>query len=291
MSDMEQLTHRLQELADVAPSDAPTGRLLERGRRARHRRAAVTSASLAAVVALGTVGGVAVATSGTPDRPAATASATDPRLELVAAVTKSENISYRMRLTTATESGQSLMTYEGAFDPRTATGYVRAPQDDSVMVELLINGTRYIGGERPESPLPSDKGLGETYGRYGVYPGKYDHLSIYGDQDTVEGAAAPDPAALFKALKAVGATVTRKPDGTVHFAYAQPSDNGLTTANASGDVTFDADGRVAMVAMRVQWQSTVKGKLQSGTVLSTMQLSDYGLPVQVKRPTDVVRAN
>ncbi|MEV6965065.1 hypothetical protein AB0M47_08095 [Hamadaea sp. NPDC051192] len=286
----EQLADRLHELAEVPPSAAPTGRLLERGRRARHRRAAVTSASLAAVVALGVVGVVA-ATSGTPDRPAATASAADPRLELVAAVTKSENISYRLRLTTATPSGQSLMTYEGAFDPRTATGYVRAPQDDSIMVELLIDGTRYMGAERPQSPLPADKGPGEKYGRYGQYPGKFDHLSIYGDADTVVGAAAPDPAALFKALKALDATVTRKPDGSVHFEYAAQSDKGLTTTSTSGDVTFDADGRVAKIAMTFQWQTTAKGRLQSGTVVSTLQLSDYGLSVQVKRPADVVPAN
>ncbi|NUO60558.1 MAG: hypothetical protein HOV78_28150 [Hamadaea sp.] len=286
----EQLTDRLHELAEVPPSAAPTGRLLERGRRARHRRAAVTSASLAAVVALGVVGVVA-ATAGTPDRPAATASAADPRLELVAAVTKSENISYRMRLTTAAASGQSLTTYEGAFDPTTDTGYVRAPQDDSVMVELLINGTRYIGGERPESPLPADKGAGETYGRYGQYPGKYDHLSIYGDSDTVVGAVAPDPAALFKALKAHDATVTRQPDGSVHFAYAESSDKGLTSTNTSGDVTFDADGRVAKVVMTFHWQTTVKGRFQSGTVVSTLQLSDYGLAVQVQRPADVVPAS
>ncbi|MFI7072594.1 hypothetical protein [Micromonospora sediminicola] len=41
-----------------------------------------------------------------------------------------------------TNRGLDGLTYEGAFDPKTATVYVRVPQDDSVTTELLINGTR-----------------------------------------------------------------------------------------------------------------------------------------------------
>ena len=106
-----------------------------------------------------------------------------------------------MRLKTGDASGRGGLTSEGAFDPRTDTGYLRTPQDDSVGVVLLINGTKYEGAERPEGKLPADKGPGETYGRYGQYPGKYDRLSVSGDPNSALGAAAPDPAALFKALR------------------------------------------------------------------------------------------
>jgi hypothetical protein len=181
------------------------------------------------------------------------------------------------------------LTYEGAFDPRTDTGYVRAPQHDSVTTELLINGTRYIGGEPPLGPLSPDKGPGETYGRYGQYPGKYDRLSLYGGPDTVLGAAAPDPAALFKALKNADATTTENPDGTLHFEYTTQSKEGSTTT--SGDVTLNADGRIAKVALTGTWQSTAKGRLDTGTFAATLELFDYGVKVKVKRPTDVVPAN
>ena len=210
-------------------------------------------------------------------------------LRLANAAAASDNISYRMRLKTGTGSGQGGLTYEGAFDPRTDTGYVRAPQEDSVMTELLIDGTRYIGGEPPLGTPPPDKGPGETYGRYGQYPGKYDRLSLYGGPDTVLGAAAPDPAALFKALKNADAATTENPDGTLHFAYTTQSKDGSSTT--SGDVTLNADGRIAQVALTGTWQSTVKGRLDTGTFTATLELFDYGVAVKVERPTDVVPAN
>ncbi len=209
-------------------------------------------------------------------------------LRLATAAAASDNISYRMRLKTGTQSGQSGLTYEGAFNPKTVTGYVRMPQDDSVMTELLIDGTRYIGGEPPLGSLPPDKGPGETYGRYGQYPGKHDRLSLYGSQDTVLGAAAPDPAALFKELKDANATTSENPDGTLHFEYTTQTTDGSSTT--SGDVTLNADGRIAKVALAGTWQSTAKGRTDTGTFTSLLELFDYGVEVKVERPTDVVPA-
>jgi hypothetical protein len=242
-------------------------------------------AGLAGVLTAGlTLGNGATPRQDAGKAPAVQAEPASPRL--VNAAAASDNISYRMRLKTGGPGG---LTYEGAFDPRIATGYVRAPQDDSVTTELLINGTRYIGGEPPLGPLSPDKGPGETYGRYGQYPGKYDRLSLYGGPDTVLGAAAPDPAALFKALKNADATTTENPDGTLHFEYTTQSKEGSTTT--SGDVTLNADGRIAKVALTGTWQSTAKGRLDTGTFAATLELFDYGVKVKVKRPTDVVPAN
>ncbi|MFE9202730.1 hypothetical protein [Micromonospora sp. NPDC007230] len=206
-------------------------------------------------------------------------------MKLVSAATASQNISYRIRLT---NSGPEGLTYEGAFDPRTTTGSVRVPKDDSIMVELLINGTRYEGAERPQGKLPADKGPGETYGRYGQYPGKYDRLSLYSDGNDVLGNTAPDPASLIRALKAANGTITEKPDGTLHFEYAIEHKQEMGSTTTSGDVTLDADGRIAKVALSGTWQSTMKGRLDKGTFSSTLELFDYGVPVKVERPTDVV---
>jgi hypothetical protein len=274
-----------------------TADVLGAASRRHHRRTALLRATYAMGVlglagvtaAVLTVGGGGQPGPTAARPPAATATAESPRMALVAAVTASENVSYRMRLTTSAGSGQSRLTYEGAFDPRTATGYVRQPQDDSVMTELLINGTRYVGGEPPLGRPPADKeGPGETYGRYGQYPGKHDRLSLYSDGNTVLGAAAPDPAALFRALKDANATVTQRPDGTLHFEYATQTKDGSTTT--SGDVTRGADGRVAKVALTGTWQSTAKGRLDTGTFAATLELFDYGVEVKVQRPADVVMA-
>jgi hypothetical protein len=292
----ERLANRLHDIVDGEPdSTPPTGMLLERGRRARRQRATAMVGATCAVLALGVATAATVATAPATSRPGVTAEAPSPQLELASpamelasAITASENISYRIRLKTGTPSGQGGLTYEGAFDPKTATGYVRQPQDDSVMTELLIDGTRYIGGEPPLGQLPADKGPGETYGRYGQYPGKHDRLSLYGDADTVLGAAEPDPAALFKALKSANATIAENPDGTLHFEYTAQSKDGSSTT--SGNVTLDADGRIAKVALNGRWQTTAKGRLDTGTFTATLELFDYGVEVKVERPTDVVMA-
>ncbi|WBB65912.1 hypothetical protein [Micromonospora sp. WMMD812] len=286
----EQLAHRLHDIVDGEPDSVPpVGALLGRGRRARRRRTTAMVSATCALLALGAATAATVVTTPTSGRPGVTAGGSpqerpaSPEMKLVSAATASENLSYRMRLT---NSGPGGLTYEGAFDPRTATGYVRVALDDSVMTELLINGTRYEGGERPQGPLPADKGPGETYGRYGQYPGRYDRLSLYADGSGVLGAAAPDPAALFVALKNANATITENPDGTLHFEYATSEDKGSTTTR--GDVTLDGDGRIAKVALTGTWQSTAKGRLDKGTFASTLELFDYGVAVRVERPADVV---
>jgi hypothetical protein len=269
------------------------GDVLARAGRRHHRRTvavrtgyALGVAGLAGVLAVGLTAG---AGDGTTQRlPAVQAEAPAP-LRLAKAAAASDNISYRMKVTTGTATGEATRTCEGAFDPIASTGYVRCPQDDSVMVELMIDGTRYIGGEPPLTPLPPDKGPGETYGRYGQYPGRHDHLSLYGDAGTVLGSAAPDPAALFKALQQANATVTQNPDGTLHFDYV--TQDGPSSSSTAGDVVLNADGRIAKVTLAGTWRSTAKGRLDTGTFRATLELSDYGVAVHVDRPADVVAAN
>ncbi|HEX6686078.1 MAG TPA: hypothetical protein VF062_25105 [Candidatus Limnocylindrales bacterium] len=237
-------------------------------------------------VALGlTISGTGDANRIDPGPPPAV-QAQPPSLRLANAAVASDNISYRMRLRTGTPEGTGLATYEGAFDPKTDTGYCRSPHDDAILTEILIEGTKYVGGERPDGKPPRS-GPGETYGRYGQYEGKHDRLSIYAAPDgDVLSAASPDPAALFRALKEANATTTQNPDGTLHFEYGTQDQFGSTAT--SGDVTLNADGRIAKVVMTTDWQTTVKGRLDSGTVIATLELFDYGVEVKVERPKDVV---
>lgn len=264
------------------------GAVLGRATRRHRRRTAVIRTGYAlGVAALAGALAVAVTPGGAPKNPPAVqGEAPAAALRLSRAAEASDNISYRMKLVTGSGGGTVLRTCEGAFDPMTDTGYVRCPQDDSVAVELLIDGTRYMGGEPPLTPLPPDKTPGEKYGRYGQYPGKHDSLSLYGDGDAVLGSAAPDPAALFKALQRANATITQNPGGILHFEYATQFDQGSSTT--AGDVTLNADGRIAKVTIDGTWQSTAKGRLDSGTFRATLELSDYGLQVHVDRPADVV---
>lgn len=273
------------------------GAVLGRATRRHRRRTAVMRtgyalgvAGLAGVLAVGlTGGGGGGGARPGQDQPAVQAGAPDASLRLSKAAAASDNISYRMKVATGSGAGPASRTCEGAFDPMTVTGYVRCPQDDSVMVELLIDGTRYMGAAPPLTPLPPDKTPGgEVYDRYGQYPGRHDHLSLYGNGDSVLGAAAPDPAALFKALQQANATITQNPDGTLHFSYTTQVDHGSTAT--TGDVTLNADGRIAKVTIDGTWQSTAKGRLDTGTFRVTLELSDYGVPVHVDRPTDVVPA-
>ncbi|WP_444949681.1 hypothetical protein [Micromonospora ureilytica] len=50
----------------------------------------------------------------------------------------------------------------------------------------------------------------------------------------------------------------------------------------------DQQKPLSAVALTFTWQSTVKGRLDTGTVTSTLELFDYGTAVTVERPTDVV---
>ncbi|MFF5230209.1 hypothetical protein [Dactylosporangium sp. NPDC000521] len=276
------------------------GDVLARATRRHRRRTAVIRTGYALGVA-GLAGALAVglttgAGGGEQDgRQSPVVQAEPPAsLKLSKAAAASDNISYRMKLTMRSADGKTVGESEGAFDPMTATGYIRRPQDDSVMVELLIDGVRYMGAEPPLAPLPPDKTPGgEVYGRYGQYPGRFDRLSLAGNGMGALGSAGPDPATLFKALQGVNAAVTQYPDGTLHFEYSThgaPGDPTLET-RVSGDVTLNADGRIAKVTMQDWWQSTIKRTVMSGQSFTTLELSDYGVPVHVDRPTDVVPAN
>ena len=296
----EQLTSGMRErVADAAlPGD-----VLGKAMRHHHRRTAVIRmgyglgvVGLAGVLAAGvTLSGGSHPGGGSPGGANPAVQALPASLRLANAATASDGISYRIKLTigaNATSNGVSQgagfsQTFDGAFDPHAATGYVRTRNDAGVLTELLIDGTRYIGTERAEGTKPT--GVHETYGRYGQYSGKYDQLSYGLQGNPVLSGVTADPASLFKALREANATVTDGPDGSLRFVYRQTSADGTTVTN--GDVTLDGNGRIARVAITGTTETTAKGRLDRSEFTTTLDLSGYGLPVTVQRPADVVPAN
>ncbi|GAA0935555.1 hypothetical protein [Virgisporangium aurantiacum] len=281
-----------QEMRTVTLTDDVLGR----ARRRYRRRAAMVRLGYGlgvigvagALVAGLTLNGDSL-NGGTAEKAPPIARADTPALRLANAATASDGVSYRIRFTSrgwAIEDGKRTgpgtpTVTEGAFDPRTTTGYARTVVEYGIFTELLINGTRYQGTEpRPDGKTPT--GDHEPYSVYGQHPGTFDRLDWGLYQMPVLGATAADPTALLKALRDADATITENPDGTLHFKYI----NGESVYN--GDITLDGNGRIAKVAIAGTWESTIKGRLDKSESEMTIEFSDYGLPVTAERPAKVV---
>ncbi|MEE6263480.1 hypothetical protein [Plantactinospora sonchi] len=284
MNDLDsRLSGGLRALVDDEPTTPPpTGQIMLRGVRARRRRTvAVVGASC---VVLAVAGATVVAWPGpaSTDRSGVTVgAASSPRLELVAAIAASEALSYRVTATTTynksygdTVTPDASYTSEGAFDPATATGYVRT---DGVESQRLVNGEMFIH---------------TTGGQFVRDPGRHDRLGF--DHHVMDGAlsGSADREHLFDVLRQADAEITSTGERAYRFTAVSTVDepSGSATVTFTGDVTLDAEGRVAKVTY--QWEK--RGRLTeppvdvANTVRATIGFSDYGLPVRVERPTDVV---
>jgi len=274
MSDLKQLSERLHELADTPPSVAPTGRLLERGRRVKHRRAAALASTSLAVLALGAVTSVAVVehADAPADRPSASAVAVDARTQLVAAIISSQSTSYQMKIADNVAPDRT-----GAFAPATKTGFLRSPYSDGpgFSEERLVDGVLYIG----------DAGLDGVL-HWQRVPGKRDTLR-YDESigDTLSGTADPD--GLFTMLQHEGVTVTRTGERTYHFEVSPKLDQYRLSDHYAGDVTLDAQNRVAKVSFErvVDWTKPGGRDLPPVHITATITYSGYGEPVTVEAPT------
>lgn len=272
-----------------------TNDVLGRARKRHGRRAALVRLGYGLGV-IGVAGALVagVTLNGAPaDKPPAAADnpATSPALRLAGAATATDSTSYRITYGSkgsATRDGKPAGSavqpnWEGAFDPKTNTGYARQSLEHGVLTEILVNGTRYIGTEpRPDGVKPT--GEHEAFSVYGQYPGTHDRLSFGLGAAGVVAATTPDPTGLLRALKEANATTTEKPDGTLHFRYTVKD---TATSVYDGDVTLDGNGRISKVVITGTWESSVKGFLDKGEFVMTLQLSDFGLPVTAERPAKV----
>ncbi|MFI7574662.1 hypothetical protein [Micromonospora sp. NPDC049497] len=268
-------------------SSPPLGALLERGRRARRRRTSAIVSGTLAVLALGAIGTATLVQPSTPDRSGVTVAAPEvvsSRMELASATEASASISYKVKVTarSAADASTAQVT-EGAFDPRTDTGQLSSPSPGAgvVYLERLVDGVRFV----------SSSGSKDVWKQY---PGRHDRLAYHRALSGAVGASA-DPEQLFDALRQDGAKVTRVGPDVYHFTSTTSVDNryGTETVTFVGDVTLDADKRIAKVSYELtrkgQFRPGVKGGLAyGGTDVVTVELSEYGTPVQVDRPAKVV---
>lgn len=262
------LADRLHDLVDDEAGGPPTEVLLARGRRARLRRRTVVVSAALVVLTVGA--GVASTVGSGPSQPSAATDTQPATVRLAAAIAASDNISYRVRVT-ASPYGEPV---EGAFDPATRTGYLNETSagGESVYYERLIDGVRYV----------SSSGSGDVWKQY---PGTHDRLA-YDQALGGAASASADPAALFDGLRQAGATITENSDGVFHFEVTL--DNGTPSGSLVGDVTLGADGRIASVTYEETTHFTKGSLTETSAVAVTVELSDYGTPVQVEQPTDVV---
>ncbi|MET7749667.1 hypothetical protein [Micromonospora sp. NPDC005367] len=276
-------------------------------RRHRRRVALHRTAYAAGVVAVvGALATVATIGAGAPEgaerphgplaeRPPA-ASADSPQLRLAAAAAASENISYRVKVTTTSkdeappegelpETASESWVTTGAFDPTTATGYLESPYNGKLRPviaagyehERLVNGVRYTGA-RDGADLDS----GKIFWR--KHPGKQDNL----DYDMAMGGglgASADPQQLFRLLRRAGATVTEKAAGVYHFGVTvKDASDGILADEFVGDVTIGADDRIAKVTYARTAETSIRGSDYTYHLGVVIELSGYGVPVKVEVP-------
>lgn len=271
MNDFEtRLTGHMLDVAEAETGGTPpTQHLLTRGRQARLRRRAVLTGGLAAVVvAAGVV--TSVVPWSTPEPPPVAEQAPTPAVRLAAAVAASDDISYRVKVTWSGAGGIMQVT-EGAFDPATRIGYLNSSTPaapDLVYYERLVDGTRFVGSS----------GSRDVWKQY---PGTHDRLAYDSALDSAASASA-DPKALFDLLVAAGAVITQN-DAGFHFEVSPDEEHKLV-----GDVVLGADKRIATVTYDETWRIGKNGDVETSTLSMTIELSDYGTPVQVERPVDIV---
>jgi hypothetical protein len=262
-----------------------------------HRRHVVMARTGYAVGAAGLAGALAAGvfiTGGTgpavtPGRPPA-AGAEAPQVRLAAVVTASRGTSYRVKNTiiyrSQPTSPQTVIT--GAFDPTTATGYLRYASADGTpwSEERLVDGDLYTGdlinlrpnpsqgtGNKP-APSPDDR-VDWTHD-----PGKKYTSLPYDDKSGVLGVVSADPEELFDTLTKSGAKISQTGPDTYHFEVAIAPRPNLSDGKAVGDVTVGSDHRVA----KVVYEATMHFATETFVVDETLELSDYGTPVTVERP-------
>ncbi|MDW5327509.1 hypothetical protein [Plantactinospora sp. KLBMP9567] len=280
------LASGLRDLVDGEPlSAAPTEQILRRGVWARRRRAVAVVGASCAVLTVGVVATTVITQStAAPDRPAVVAEAPSPRLELVAAIAASENVSYRVKATSTynksyggTRTPDSSYTSEGAFDPATTSGYSRFDGEERQRLVAGVLYTHVAGGQFVREP------------------GRAERLAY--DPHVLDGAlsGSVDRELLFGVLRQADAKIIKKGDRAYHFDATTKSDGGPgpATVRFVGDVTVDADGRVATV--RYDWRMTGRTTAKPPTtfareVRAVMEFSGYGAPVTVEPPTNVVVA-
>lgn len=266
------LADGMRRMGDEPVGPPPTQALLARGRKARRRRRVTwMGGGCLAVAALVAVPVLVLDNRQTPQPDSA-------RIRLVAAVSSSENLSYRLKITsTHTDDAGRHWAYEGVFDPATRTGRLSSVPDNPAgpYDQRLIQGILYISH------------LG---GPFKIMPGRPDRLQ-YSSLSGGGIAGTADPQELFATLKAANAAVTRTGPASYHFEADLAPSPGIHSDRLVGDVTINNDNRIEKITYERIAQGTQKNGLPITLIdANTVELSGYGQPVTVERPENAVPA-
>jgi hypothetical protein len=271
------LAEGLHGLADSEPATtAPSAALLKRGRRARHGHLVAVVGSSLAVLAIA----AAAVVIGAPNRsgpPVGDARAT-AEVELVAAVSKTKQTSFRVRVEQMlghTAINVHGYTTVGAFDPAAVSGYLRGSSEGTDMGEL-----RLVRGE-----------LYSIHGKAWVRSGKSEWLPFdaLGTVLDAELGSTTDSEQLLDVLRTAGANVSKV--GPRLFRFDVTVEAGTVgTYRVAGDVVLDSQSRVAKITYDGQLTLTQSppvafdGPKLFPIAKVTMEFSGYGEPVLVKPP-------
>jgi hypothetical protein len=278
MSHQEGPEHAVRALLQAASGDGPptTDLLGEVRRRSRRRRALVPS--LATVGALGVVTAVAVVATVTATPPApAPASAQ----ELVAAaVTRTSQGGYRIRVTGRKTGEPALGITEGVFDPARRAGRMVAVAPDKGHVTIHIGDRVYVQivGRLPGAPAnarwflrtrgyPRDAGISE--------------LAEFGTVAFRDPQRALDWVRRAGDVRELGPASGRGWTG-VRYAFELADRRWLV----NGTVDVDGDGRVRRLetTSRATDRAWAVDRGVGATAHSVMEFWDFGTRVRVTAP-------
>jgi hypothetical protein len=273
-SDLEQkLSAGMREAVEgVTLSSDLLGLAVRRNRRRTALRSGIYSAGVIGVAAAVAVGLYGPPGHNTHRSPVASNEA--PNVRLVAAVAATEKVSYHAKITWETDATNDQSpavtgSTESAFDPLTATGYLKLsrmdPRDGTGFYEeRLVDGTLFIGAPA----------------LFKQFPGRHARL----DYELVMGPVGTfaDPYQIFNALREAHAKITKTSGSTYHFEVGLNNKDGLSDTLV-GDVTLvdERIGRVTYHRALQKGSSTVHAKY-------TLNLTGYGTPVTVQRPAKVI---
>ena len=310
-----------EEVVGLAPAPDLVARAARRNRQHTRLRLATSAtgiAGVAAAVAISLTGGSPSPHVVRPGPPGGGQAPASPQVRLIAAMTTSAQLSYRLHLVNTATTPEHQMTptsrprdlvnwyadYTGVYDPATRLG-------------AGVNTIRLQSGTLA-SPSTYGKAVGSMQVRivghkYYVQPGNGQRwysgrgsllqaLVLNGGRAwaPTEGASA-DPAILLAVVRQLGTVTFVGSSGsgaseldTYDFSYDITGDSSVKPHQLTG--TIEVHGQSNLIA-EISMETTVTGanpQVADGdltTFKTDMTFSDYGVPVSVQVPAGAVRQN
>ena len=295
-TDELRLSEALDAIAHLPTAPAFTGESVLACRRARRRRHLTLAAAAAGVGVLASLGVWKVHQPATP--------AASSRLRLIAALTATDQVSYRLHLVSTGQfltspQGERSDDFTGVFDPtrRLGAGVYQhrlsfpghPSQDGGADLEYRFIGDTMYSRLDPRSTTQSQPWTKEPHS-FG------DAVAIAGDVPQWGPWDGPSPGAdsLLTTVRNRGSVTLTGTQGTgasaldtYTFSYDRPEDAAFAAEHITGTVDVHHDsGLIARFTM----QTTSIGHIEQVTVhwVFTVTLSDYGLPVEVVPPSAAI---